>query len=248
MGLLFAGNGKFIQNLNMKNTLLKFLLKLAGKPNLQLNKQIDFMYLLGVCQKYGFMLLRGKFTALGHSKISNSIFVGKNVSLISKRNMTLGKRVKLHDNVKIDALSTEGVNLGNDVIIGRNTCIECTGSLEFIGKGVKIGDRTSFGNDCFFGAAGGISIGKDVIAGQYIRFHSENHNYTDLNKLIRTQGVTHKGIKIGDNCWISAGAVFLDGSGCGNGCVIAANSVVTKHFPDNCVIAGVPAKIIKRRE
>ena len=231
----------------MKNVLLKFLLKLAGKPHLQLNKQIGFMYLFGVCKKYGFMLFRGKFTALGYSKISNSIFVGKNVSLISKRNMKFGKKVKLHDNVKIDALSTEGVNLGNDVIIGRNTCIECTGSLEFVGKGVKIGDRTSFGNDCFFGAAGGIQIGKDVIAGQYIRFHSENHNYHDIHILIKDQGTTHQGIHVGDNCWIGAGAVFLDGSGCGNGCVIAANAVVTKYFPDNCVIAGTPAKIIKYR-
>ena len=141
-----------------------------------------------------------------------------------------------------------GVQLGNQVVLGRNTRIECTGGLQCIGKGVKIGNRTTFGNDCMFGAAGGIEVGDDVVAGQFIRFHSENHNYNDLTKLIREQGVSHKGIKIGDNCWIGAGAVFLDGAELGDGCVVGANAVVTKKFPDNVVLAGIPAKIVKNRD
>lgn len=55
--------------------------------------------------------------------------------------------------------------------------------------------------------------------------------------LIREQGVIHKGIKIGDNCCIGAGAVFLDGASVGNGCVVGANAVITKEFPENVVIA-----------
>lgn len=109
---------------------------------------------------------------------------------------------------------------------------------------MKIGNRSTFGSDCYFGAAGGIEIGDDVMAGQYIRFHSENHNFNDMTKLIREQGVTHKGIKIGNDCWIGAGAVFLDGSELGDGCVVAANAVVTRRFPENSVIGGVPAKVL----
>lgn len=155
--------------------------------------------------------------------------------------------MKLHDCVKIDALSTDGVVLEEGVVLGKNTSIECTGSLSYVGVGVKIGKRTTFGCDCFFGAAGGIEIGTDVIAGQYIRFHSENHNFNDTSVLIRKQGVSHKGIKVGDNCWIGSGVVFLDGAEIGNGCVVAANSVVTKKFSDNVVLGGVPAKMIKMR-
>jgi acetyltransferase-like isoleucine patch superfamily enzyme len=59
--------------------------------------------------------------------------------------------------------------------------------------------------------------------------------------------VSHKGIKIGNNCWIGAGAVFLDGAVVGNGCVVGANAVVTKKFPDNSIIIGIPAKLYKRR-
>lgn len=232
----------------MLNLLKRTLLKLAGKKNFNLSNDIGMAYLFEICRKYGFMLIRGKLCALGYSKISSSVFIGKNVKLLSKKHISLGVKVKLHDNVKIDALSTEGVILGDGVVLGRNTCIECTGSLEFIGKGVKIGNRTTFGNDCFFGAAGGIQVGNDVVAGQYIRFHSENHNYLNLNKLIREQGVSHKGIKIGNNCWIGAGVVFLDGAEIGDGCVVGANSVVTKKFTSNLVLAGNPAKIIYSRE
>ncbi len=56
-----------------------------------------------------------------------------------------------------------------------------------------------------------------------------------------------KGIKIGNNCRIGAGVVFLDGAELGDGCVVAANAVVTKKFPDNSVIGGMPAKLIKER-
>lgn len=71
--------------------------------------------------------------------------------------------------------------------LGRNTRIECTGPLKSIGKGIKIGDRSTFGSDCYFGAAGGIVIGCDVAGGQYTRFHSGNRNSDHLNELIRNQ-------------------------------------------------------------
>lgn len=79
------------------------------------------------------------------------------------------------------------------------------------------------------------------------RFHAENHLYDNPDQPIYQQGVTHKGIEIGDNCWIGAGVVFLDGAKIGNGCVVAANAVVTKSFGDNLVIGGIPAKKLRDR-
>ena len=49
-------------------------------------------------------------------------------------------------------------------------------------------------------------------------------------------------------CWIGAGAVFLDGAELGDGCVVGANAVITKKFPDNVVVAGIPAKVIDARK
>lgn len=52
-------------------------------------------------------------------------------------------------------------------------------------------------------------------------------------------------ISIGSNCFIGNRAMFLPGSSIGNNCIVAAGAVVTKQFPDNSVIGGVPAKIIE---
>lgn len=224
------------------------LLKIAGKENTEIDRKIGVGYIMQLCWKYGWMLVRGKAFAFGQRQISNSIFIGAHVKILEKKSLYIGEKTKLHDGVSIDALSTEGVHLGNRVVIGRNTHIECTGSLQRIGKGIRIGNRSTFGSECYFGAAGGIEIGDDVVAGQYIRFHSENHIFSDVTKLIREQDVTHKGIKIGNNCWIGAGAVFLDGAQIGDGCVVAANAVVTGKFSENLVIGGIPAKCIKSRE
>ena len=65
------------------------------------------------------------------------------------------------------------------------------------------------------------------------------------NKPIHLQGLSSKGIKIGDNVWIGSGVIILDGVKIGSSTVIGAGSVVTKSFNNNLLIAGNPAKIIR---
>lgn len=147
----------------------------------------------------------------------------------------------------IDALSELGIIFGKNVSVGKFTTIECTGNANFLGKGLIVGDNVGLGTRGHYGCAGGVKIGKDTIIGNYVSFHSENHNYHDSNIPIRLQGVNHKGIVIGENCWIGAKVTILDGSTVGNGCIIAAGSVVRGEFPENAIIGGVPAKILKFR-
>ncbi len=223
------------------------LLKIAGKKDFCIDERIPNGYLFCIIKKYCFMILRGFIKSLYISGVSNMCFIGRNVSLIDKKNIHIGEKAKIHNDVIIDALSEEGVYIGKNVVLGKKTEILCTGSLNHVGKGLKIGDGSTFGESCFFGAAGGIVIGENVVGGQFIRFHAENHNYDNTTILIREQGVTHKGIDIGDNCWIGSGVVFLDGARLGAGCVVAANAVVRGVIPPNSVIGGIPAKIIKKR-
>lgn len=226
--------------------MISSLLRILGKEEVNIDKRIPLSYVLRLGIRYGMMCIRG-VVRMPILRSTSIVLLGKRVRMVCTRQLELGKGVRLNDGVWIDALSRNGVHLGDGVLIGRNGRIECTGSVSHIGKGISIGPRTTFGADCYFGAAGGITIGSDVIAGQNIRFHSENHLFARTDVLIRKQGVTQKGIRVGSNCWIGAGAVFLDGAEVGDGCVVAANAVVTRQFPDNVVIGGVPARVLKPR-
>lgn len=226
---------------------IEYLIKKIKGNDFELDKDISLGYLIGNIVLMIINLVRGNVKTLGSKKKSILVFVGKNSKIRMNKKIRFGKGVNIGNSVVIDALSKKGVNIGNNIRIGDYTRILCTGSLKKLGAGFEIGDNCGIGENCFFGSAGGISIGNDVIMGQNIRFHSENHNYNDLSVPIRSQGVNSKGIKVGNDCWIGSGVVFLDGAELGNGCVVAANSVVNKKFGDKSIIAGMPATMIKKR-
>ena len=172
-------------------------------------------------------------------------FVAPSAAIKCRSKIKLNGYIMIAPHCTIDALSTNGIEFGEATSIGHYTTIICTGSLKQIGKGFKVGNNVGLGEKCHYGCAGGIEIGDNTIIGIYVTMHSENHIFSNPNIPIRNQGVQHKGIKIGKNCWIGAKATILDGTHIGDGCVVAAGAVVSGKFPSNCVIGGVPAKIIK---
>ncbi|OYQ33333.1 hypothetical protein CHU92_13030 [Flavobacterium cyanobacteriorum] len=177
--------------------------------------------------------------------LRKKVFLGTSVTVLNKRNIVFGKNVTINSYTEIDAYASEKIVFGDNVKIGSYSKLLSTSHLAKYGKGMVIGPNSAFGDFTHFGAPGGITIGRDVIGGSYISFHSENHNFSDPGILIREQGVNSKGIQVGNNIWIGAKVTFLDGATVGDNCVIAAGAVVRGEFPDNCIIGGVPAKIIK---
>ena len=159
-----------------------------------------------------------------------------------------GKSLSVGRGVYIDALSENGLVCGDNVSIGYDTHIELTGSLRYLGKGMLVGNNVGLGTHGHYGSGMGfLEIGDDTIFGNYVSVHPENHNYSDREVPVRLQGVNGVGVKIGKNCWIGAKVTILDGTVIGDNCVVAAGAVVRGHFPDNCVIGGIPAKILKMR-
>jgi acetyltransferase-like isoleucine patch superfamily enzyme len=185
------------------------------------------------------MLLRGII------KTGRKVYVGSNCKIFNKNNFKFGKNVTIESNTILDGYARNRIVLGDCVKIGAYSKLLSTSHLATFGKGMTMGNNSAVGDFTHFGAPGGITIGNDVIMGSYVSFHSENHNYSDTSKLIREQGVSSKGIIIGNNVWVGAKVTFLDGCVIGNNSVVAAGAVVNAVFPDNCVIGGVPAKIIK---
>lgn len=212
------------------------------KEPFTLDKNISDTYLLIFTGKIICMYIRGFI------RLRKKILLGHKTQIICGNLLKTGTSVKIEDECIINALSTKGIILGHNVSIQKRTIIECTGSLRHLGKGLIVGNNVGIGSNSFLGCAGGIEIGDDTIIGNYVSFHSENHNFQRDDIPIRLQGVNHKGIKVGKNCWIGAKVTILDGTIVGDGCVIAAGAVLTEQkYPDNTIIGGVPAKVLKSR-
>jgi acetyltransferase-like isoleucine patch superfamily enzyme len=175
------------------------------------------------------------------------LFCGKHVNIQYGFLVKAGKSLILEDGVVLNALSENGIILGNNVTIAKYSILQCTGVIARKGVGIKIGNNSAVGGQTYLGGQGGIEIGNDVIMGPGVKIFSENHNFKNPEEVIRKQGENRKGVKINDNCWIGSNVTILDGVEIGAGCVIAAGSVVTKSIPANSIAAGVPTKVIKQR-
>lgn len=158
-----------------------------------------------------------------------------------------GKNFSIGQDCYVDAMSEYGLECGENVSMGFHTHLELSGTVRFMGKGMKIGNNVGLGSHGHYGSGMGfVEIGDNTIFGNYVSLHPENHNYSDPTKPIREQGVNSVGgVKIGQNCWIGAKATILDGTVLGNNTIVAAGAVVRGKFPDNVIIGGVPAKVIK---
>lgn len=109
------------------------------------------------------------------------------------------------------------------------------------GLNIKLGKRVFINEGCCFQDQGGIEIGDDVLIGQQVVIATLNHDVDPPKR----GNMRPAPVKIGDKVWIGAHATILPGVSVGDGAVVAAGAVVTKDVPANCVVAGVPAKVIK---
>ena len=225
----------------------KIIRILKSDNSYQLDLNYSFRELINIIYYRFFQIIRGYFKKFYLKKSKGFIFGGKNVKIQYGFLIKAGRSLILEDNVILNALSYNGILLGDNVTIAKNTILQCTGVIAKKGVGIKIGNNSAIGAQSYLGGQGGIEIGDDVIMGPGIKIFSENHNYSDDSVEIRRQGETRIGVKIKNNCWIGAGTIILDGVEIGEGCVIAAGSVVTKSVSANLIAAGIPAKIIKSR-
>lgn len=149
-----------------------------------------------------------------------------------------GRGSKIYHSVRMDTPPYRRFSLGQNSVVESFCCINNAVGDVIIGDYTRIGLHNTI--------IGPVTIGNHVNLAQGITVTALNHNFSEADKRIDEQGVSTGQVVIGDDVWIGANAVVLPNVSIGRHCVIAAGAVVTKDVPDGCVVAGVPAKIIKR--
>nr|WP_189426796.1 acyltransferase [Devosia pacifica] len=130
----------------------------------------------------------------------------------------------------------------DNLVLGENSWIA--------GHALVRGD-VEFGAHCtvnsFACISGKVRCGDGVRIASHVTIVGFNHGFEDKNVPIYTQAHDSQGITIKGDAWIGANAVILDGVTIGHGVVVAAGAVVSRDVPDNAIVAGVPAKVVRLR-
>lgn len=110
------------------------------------------------------------------------------------------------------------------------------------GRFIQIGKNVFINHACSFLDMGGIIIEDDVLIGPGVNLTTENHPLDPADR----KTLLLKPIIVKRNAWIGAGAAILPGVTIGENAIVAAGAVVSKDIPANTIVAGVPAKVIKK--
>lgn len=223
----------------------ELLTRFKGK-RFDLDRAVPLSLLLAVVLRRSVWLLRGIVKGLVLQRRLIFVFMADEVTLRGASLIRFGRGVTLERGVIIDGLMRNGVVLSDHVKIGPYSTL-LGAPISNLGEGIKIGANSAVDAYSFIGSAGAISVGENVIMGQHVCFHPENHKFDRSDVAIKAQGTTRIGITIEDDVWVGANVTFLDGAYVGRGSVIGAGSLVRGRIPPYSVAVGAPARVVRSR-
>lgn len=189
------------------------------------------------------------FLNLPHSRkiqyVQNSYFKTKTIFLYKFLFRKIGNKTVIR---KPLLLTPECICIGDGVFIWDDARVEgihTHNKQKFYPK-ITIEDGVTIQQRCHITAAAHLEIGKDTMISFDVMIQDTDHEYQNIELPIGDQPLSVKETKIGSNCFIGSGVKIQAGTILGEHCVIGSNSVVRGVYPSYCIIAGAPAKIIKR--
>jgi len=195
-------------------------------------------YLLHCLYGYNFSFnLRNRVDKLYTLWISNSIAKIGKTSVIGKDCTLRGGKY---------------IEIGEDTGIGRHSVITCWDSYmgEKFSPSIKIGNDCSIGEYCHITSTNYIEIGNGVLTGRWVTITDNSHGKPLISEIdippIERKIYSKGKVIIGDKVWIGDKVSIMAGVCVGKSAIIAANAVVTKDVPEYAVVAGIPAKVVKR--
>lgn len=170
-------------------------------------------------------------------------FLGYIVSIPARvKGMRIGRKSYLAPGYDILFRNFKNIKICERVFIDKNA------DLRIIEKGeIRIGDETNIGKNVLISSYKSVEIGKKCLISYNVSIIDHNHDFAFIDGSIIHPGLVSKGgVLIEDDCFIGANSFILSGVILGRHCIVGANSVVTKSFPEFSVIAGNPARLIKK--
>jgi acetyltransferase-like isoleucine patch superfamily enzyme len=153
----------------------------------------------------------------------------------------LDERVYLH-------ACPAGIEIGPGTVVMYGSVLHVYNFRDLPHAGIRIGAHSVIGEYNVIRGQGGVRLGDRVFTSPFTQVLAVNHVFDDAGRSFTEQGITAKGIEIDDDVWLGAGSIVTDGVHIGRGAVVAAGAVVTDDVPPHTVVAGVPARVVRRIE
>lgn len=167
------------------------------------------------------------------------------VRICQPRNVTLEDGVYLDQGVYLHACP-QGIEIGENTYVMHHAELHVYNFRGMQHSRIRLGRNCIVGEFSVIRGQGGVVIGDNVIIGPRVQIMAVDHVFDDPTRPILEQGLQALGIEIEDNAWIGAGAIILDGVRVGCGAVVGAGAVVTRDVAPRTVVAGVPARLLRR--
>ena len=209
--------------INHINKLIKGMIKKI-KNNLMHYFYLQMKYMESLNEEAELENLKKKF-----KKVGDNFNLGKDYSVLNPQFMVFGDGFGAKERFRIQAIT----NYEN----------------QKFSPNIKIGGSVIFNTDVHIGCIDKVEIGDNCLFASRIYITDHDHGDTSINSLklapAKRQLISKGPVIIKDNVWVGEGVAILSGVTIGENSIIATNAVVTKSFPANVIIAGIPAKIIK---
>ncbi|MBR4325358.1 MAG: acyltransferase [Bacteroidales bacterium] len=165
----------------------------------------------------------------------------------------IGEHSQICYGCRLFGTGNKNITIGDYTNIENNTilcCLEKYNNQKFPKPSIEIGNHCNIGEYNHITACHKIKIGDGLLTGRYVVISDNNHGRFNLDEMSTPPAKRDLIIKdeviIGNNVWLGDKVTIVSGVHIGNNVIVAANAVVTHNIPDNCLVAGVPAKIIKK--
>ncbi len=151
------------------------------------------------------------------------------------------------DRPALSIVNPAGIHIGAFVRIGAHAVLEAL--VPDRGVTLRIGDGAYIGHLARITAVTEVVIGDEAMLADRVYVSDTGHVYEDVTRPIKRQGLRDgRRVEIGRGAWLGIGAVVVGDLRIGEGSVVGANAVVTQDVPDFTVVAGNPARVVRRHD